>query len=132
MLTKLSSYIILLSSFSLLATYPSKTHPAEGDWFTDGAKSKITIAPCGNKFCGKITWIKNPAVVPKNSGVGTVIIKDFEVIDEHTLENGKIHDPRNDKWYSGRLKVGSDGRLEVRGWLGMPAFGKSVYWNRAN
>lgn len=130
MLIKLFPYTIWLSSLLLVANSPSKTHSAEGEWFTAGNESKITVAPCGDKFCGKITWLKNPAAAQR-AGIGTLIIKDFEITDERTLENGKIHDPRNGKWYSGRLKVGDDGRLEVRGWLGMPALGRSVYWNRA-
>lgn len=128
MLTKLFSYGVLL----LISTHPPKTHPITGDWYTAGNESKITVAPCGTKYCGTISWLKNPAAAPKNSGVGTLIIKDFDVIDSNTMEKGKIHDPRNGKWYSGRLQIGDDGRLEVRGWLGMPALGKTVYWTRAN
>jgi uncharacterized protein (DUF2147 family) len=131
MLTKLYPYVILLGGFLFAAMHPTKTHPVAGEWATDGNKSKITIAPCGDKFCGTITWLKDPGTVAKNAGVGTRIIKDFKVVDSNTMENGKILDPRSDKWYSGRLKVGNDGRLEVRGWLGMPALGKSVYWTRA-
>ncbi len=132
MLTKLFPYGILFGGLLLIATHPPKAHPATGDWYTAGNESKITVAPCGTKYCGTISWLKNPGAAAKNAGVGTVIIKDFEIVDGSTMENGKIHDPRNDKWYSGRLKARDNGRLEVRGWLGMPALGKSVYWSRAN
>ncbi|UHG94718.1 DUF2147 domain-containing protein [Spirosoma oryzicola] len=132
MISNLSLHKNIVMGFMLFAAHPPKTHPVTGEWYTAGKESKITIAPCGDKFCGKITWLKNPATATKESGIGTQIIKDFEIVDDMTLEKGKIHDLRNDKWYNGRLKVGSDGKLEVRGWLGLPALGKSIYWTRAN
>jgi uncharacterized protein (DUF2147 family) len=122
----LASCLLIIS----LTSSSNKKHPVEGEWYTAEESSKITVSPCGDKFCGKITWLKNPAAA-KKAGVGTVILKVFTVIDDNSMENGQIHDPRNDKWYKGRLKVGQDGKLEVRGWLGIPSFGKSVYWTRA-
>ncbi|WP_082489255.1 DUF2147 domain-containing protein [Dyadobacter sp. Leaf189] len=132
MRTRFLYSLIILSSTVFMSMNPRAKHITEGSWYPGRTTSKVTIAPCGNKFCGTITWIKDPSKAIKNGEVGAVIFKDFTVTDQHTLEGGKIYDPRNDKWYSGRLKVGSDGRLEVRGWVGMPTFGKSMHWTRAN
>jgi uncharacterized protein (DUF2147 family) len=126
------SFVFFLSTTLLFSMHPRATHSVEGTWLTAEGTSKITVAPCGSKFCGKLTWLKNPEKAPQTGKLGAVIFKDFEIADNNTLEEGKIYDPRNEKWYSGRLKVGSDGKLEVRGWLGVPALGKSVYWTRAN
>ena len=130
MLTKLFPYSILLVGVMALSAHPPVRNQAEGEWLVAEGSSKITLAPCGDKFCGKITWLKNTPAPGSGPGLGTLILKDFTITDERTLEKGQIYDLPHNKWYKGRLQVGDDGRLEVRGWLGIPALGKSVYWTK--
>lgn len=75
--------------------------------------------------------MKTPPANGKDGGVGTIVLRDFTITDDHTLENGRVFDPNGKKWYKGRIKVGEDDKLEMRAWHGMPALGKSVYWTRA-
>ena len=46
-------------------------------------------------------------------------------------EDGKILDPKNGKTYKLRLKPSDDGKkLEVRGYIGAPVFGRTQTWHR--
>lgn len=45
---------------------------------------------------------------------------------------GELLDPENGRVYRGRLRVQDEGdRLEVRGFIGSPMFGRSQIWERA-
>jgi len=44
--------------------------------------------------------------------------------------DGEIYDPEDGKTYSCKLKFESDKKLKVRGYVGIPALGKSMYWNK--
>ena len=39
---------------------------------------------------------------------------------------GKIYDPETGKAYSSRMKVGQEGNLEMRGYIGIPLFGRTA------
>ena len=41
-----------------------------------------------------------------------------------------ILNPDDDKTYTIRLAVDDDGRLRMRGYVGLPIFGRTVYWTR--
>lgn len=44
---------------------------------------------------------------------------------------GTIYDPRNGKTYECEVTLEYDGTLEVRGYVGLPLYGKTVVWTRA-
>jgi uncharacterized protein (DUF2147 family) len=47
-------------------------------------------------------------------------------------EGGEILDPDNGRVYRARIRLRADGNtLEVRGYLGVPMFGRSQLWRRA-
>ncbi len=63
--------------------------------------------------------------------LGMEIIRDM-LWDEKDgrYEGGRILDPGNGKWYRCFLKLLPDGRLEVRGFIGIALLGRSQYWVR--
>lgn len=65
---------------------------------------------------------------------GMKILRNFtqKKSDDPTFwENGKILDPANGKEYSCNLIVLDDGKkLKVRGYIGLPAFGRTQFWYR--
>src|SRR4030095_5787758 len=86
-----------------------------GVWLTSGKEqAKIKIYKSGEKYEGKIIWLKNPTIKNKpildannpdkskrnHEIVGLVILKDFEFDGSDEWEDGKIYDPENGKTYS--------------------------------
>ncbi len=46
-----------------------------GIWKTEMDESKVEVFRCGEKYCGKIVWLKNPKYTDSNEGqVGRPII----------------------------------------------------------
>jgi uncharacterized protein (DUF2147 family) len=129
--------------------FAEATSPA-GLWKTiDDAskkeKSLVRITDIGGVLSGKIEKLLDAADKPeavcdectderKNQPVvGLTIIRNVKpsADDKALWEGGDILDPGNGKVYKVRLKPVQGGKaLEVRGYIGMPMFGRSQTWIR--
>jgi uncharacterized protein (DUF2147 family) len=112
-----------------------------GTWLTASGKAKVQIYKEGNKYNGKIVWLKDPndekgkPKVDKNNSepakrtvplLGLNLLKDF-VFDEDEWEDGTIYDPENGKTYSCTIKY-RDGKLDLRGYIGISLIGRTQTW----
>lgn len=111
---------------------------------TKKEKSLVRITDSGGVLTGKIEKLldaeKADAVCDectderKNQPVvGLTIIRNVKPKpdDKDVWEGGDILDPGNGKVYKVRLKPVQGGKqLEVRGYIGMPMFGRSQTWIR--
>ena len=50
--------------------------------------------------------------------------------DSTGVWDSHITNPDDDKTYTIRLRVDPDGRLRMRGYIGIPLLGKAVFWTR--
>lgn len=106
-------------------------------------KSQVRITEANGVFTGRIEKLLGPdakpdAVCEECSGadkgkpiVGMTIIRGIKKNAEHDglWDGGTILDPNNGKTYKLRLKPSEDGKkLEVRGYIGAPLFGRSQTW----
>lgn len=139
--------IILLSALNpVVASAQGQT--AAGLWksiddHTGKAKALIRIIEHEGMFEGKIETIlpeegKDPnPVCSKCEGalhdqpvLGMTILKGFK-FDGAEYNGGTILDPDNGKVYKSRMTLIEDGaKLEVRGYIGIPLFGRSQTWIR--
>lgn len=129
---------------------------AEGIWLTEGGRGKVRIAPCGefpglrgasDDLCGAIVWLQEPdnaAGQPKTDRnnpepalqdrpiVGLPILAGFKPAAEPgRWEGGRIYNPEDGETYKSTLALRNGGaQLEVRGYVGLPIFGKSQVWTR--
>lgn len=114
-----------------------------GLWLTDDGKARIEIYKESGKYSGKIVWLKEPnnpngspkldkenpdSELQKKPIIGLNLVKGFTFNDDQ-WEGGEIYDPENGKTYSCRIRLKS-GKLEVRGYIGAPMFGRTVVWTR--
>ncbi len=118
-----------------------------GRWITVDDKTKkvrsvVEIYKQGNKAYGKIVkLVRSPEEDPDphctacdeddpryNKRVtGMVIIEDMEW-DDDIWDDGEILDPKSGDVYDCKFKVIKDGKLEVRGYLGLSLLGRTQYW----
>lgn len=116
-----------------------------GFWLTDDGRAKIEIYKEEGKYSGKIVWIKealdknvNPPLDYKNpdpelrkqSILGINLVKGF-FFDGEKWVDGEIYDPDNGKTYDCNMKLKRN-KLEVRGYVGIPMFGRTVVWTRTS
>lgn len=133
------------------ASAETKADDVVGQWLTDGGGSKIEIKKEGDKYNGKIVWLKEPNQGPndpepgkpkrdaKNPDtarqndpiVGLALLKDFSWDGSGNWSGGTIYDPESGKTYKCTMKLRDEKTLDVRGYIGVPAFGRSTVWTRA-
>ena len=124
-----------------------------GEWMTDKNESKIVVTKKEGKYYGKLTWLDEPnypeddeegeAGVAKHDRlnpdkdlqsrpiIGLQLLSKF-VFDkgDKTWEKGKIYDPESGKLYKCVIRLGEKGELNVRGYIGLPALGRTTTWTR--
>jgi uncharacterized protein (DUF2147 family) len=122
-----------------------------GIWKTELDESKVNIFMCGEKICGKIIWLKNPVYTDSRDGeVGTPVIDlknpdpalnnrpvlGMRILEGFTAEGGNswgkgtCYDPKSGNTYRGRIHLAASDRLELRGYIGIPLFGRTSVWTR--
>lgn len=143
--------LMALAATLVMSTAAAQSAPA-GLWKTidDSSKTEkslVRIAETNGVFTGRIEKLLGPdakpdAVCEECTGerkgkpiVGMTIISGIKKNAEHEglWDGGSILDPNNGKTYKLRLKPSDDGKkLEVRGYIGAPMFGRSQTWFKAD
>ena len=123
-----------------------------GTWNNDDGRAKIKIFDCGGRYCGKIVWLREPTY-PKDDKrgmagkprvdrhnpdpslrgrqiLGLQIMEGFVFSGNAVWEKGRIYDPESGKTYQGKVTLVSPQRLNLRGYIGIPLFGRSSTWTR--
>ena len=146
--------IILIATTALLAmsfisSTPTPTSEADrvmGVWMESTGKAKVKISKIGNKYFGKIVWLKEPIdpetkkpKTDKNNpnkdlrGVklkGLRIFKDFVYAGDDLWNEGTIYDSRKGKTYSCKITMKDINTLEIRGYIGISLIGRTDTWTR--
>lgn len=147
---RMTSYVFSVLLFFFISASGVTQQKAEGDailgdWYNTEKSGKINIYKCGNKYCGKIVWLKEPnrdgkPKLDKNNPdsklksrpiIGLVILQDFEYEGDKEWEDGTIYDPENGKTYSCIMTLKDKNILQVRGYIGFSLLGRTVEWTRA-
>ena len=116
-----------------------------GTWLTDDKRAKIQIFKEGQRYHGKIVWLKEPkdgsGNIHKDTKnpdkalrdrpiLGITLVSDF-VFERGRWTDGEIYDPDNGKTYDCNMKLKRN-KLEVRGYVGISMFGRTVVWTRTD
>ena len=138
----------LLFMFGFLATAfaQNEADACLGTWLTGSKKGHIQVYKLGDKYFGKIIWIKEPNDAatgkpktdtknPNDSKksqplLGLINLRDFKFSGENVWENGKVYDPENGKEYSCKMKLNNPNQLDVRGFVGISILGRTDSWTR--
>lgn len=139
-------FMVLMILFMPLSTNAQVENEIVGVWFNEEKDAKIEIYKQQTKFFGKIVWIKDPlgkdgkpAVDEHNPNppdkkrpiIGLTILQDFVFDGISTWLGGTIYDPNDGKTYKCKIQCSNRNRLEVRGYVGIPLFGQTTVWTRA-
>jgi len=139
---------LLVFSLASLAYSQAPADKVLGKWYTDDKEDIIEISKTGNKYNGKIVWLKEeneddgtPKIDDKNPDPklqhrpikGLVLLKDFSFDSgEKQWNNGTIYDPKSGKTYDCYMWFeGPD--LKIKGYvLGMKFLGRKTTWTPAD
>jgi len=110
-----------------------------GNWKEPGG-SVIRVEPCETGICLWLIAISRtaPAYTDINNPnpdlrrrplCGLKIGSGFKPRDADHAEGGTLYDPKSGKTYRGQMAT-AGGKLELRGYIGIPLFGRSETWTR--
>lgn len=131
---------------SLTSLFAQHADGVKGVWVNDAKDAKVEIYKSGDKYFGRITWVKEmyeadgktPKKDSKNSDeklrsrniVNMVILSGF-TFDDGEWTGGELYDPKSGKTYKSKMKLKGNA-LEIRGYVGSPMFGKTTIWTKAS
>jgi uncharacterized protein (DUF2147 family) len=123
-----------------------------GKWLNDKKTSNIEIYKSGDRYDGKIVWLKEPVYPPDDKKgmagktkvdrenpdpalrnkplLGTVLLWGFKYKGDNVWESGSIYDPENGKTYSCKMTLVSPDTLNIRGFIGISLLGRTTTWTR--
>lgn len=120
--------------------------PVFGQWLTENKRGVIEMFPCADKVCGRLFWMIDPLRNGKPSLddynpkpelrqrplCGMTILGDFRESEPQHWVDGWIYDPDSGKTYHATITLESSDILRLRGYVGIPLFGESQHWTRAD
>lgn len=141
----LLTLLLIVSSSTIFA----QADKILGTWLNEPKDAKIEVYQKGDKYFGKIIWLKNnvnedgssPKLDSKNEEeslrkrpiVGINILQDLEWdADDNEWDDGEIYDPRGGTTYSLYAKLEDANTLYLKGYIGFSLIGRSTTWTRVN
>ncbi len=149
----LATVTLLLSASAMAAD----KNGIVGQWYSENNRSKILVQEEKGVFNGKIIWLDEP-LYPKDDKeagkrrrdrenpdkkrrkdpvLGLNVLKNFKFdTKKQSWEGGTIYDPDRGKTYKCVIKLEADADVEggvklyVRGYVGIPALGRTTYWTK--
>jgi len=141
--------LLVLSTFTLFAHSISAQDQGDriiGIWEPSNGKARVKIEKIGTRYYGKIVWLKEPndpetgkPKVDKNNSdanlqtvplKGYRLLKDFNFKSGNEWDGGTIYDPENGSTYDCVITMKDNNTLDIRGFIGISAFGRTDVWKR--
>ena len=137
-------------AFGMLS-FTTPTQETAGDeligiWEPSNGRARVKIDRIGNKYYGRIVWLiepndpetgepktdkNNPDPELQNVPLkGYRMLKDFVYQADGTGAEGTIYDPLNGSTYSCVITMTDKNTLDIRGYIGVQALGRTDVWKR--
>lgn len=135
--------VLLGALFAVQAAHAQTAHvqaSAVFGYWREPSGSILRIAPCGHELCIDIAAIirgnhpmtdtRNPDPRLRNRPLcGLRIGGGFTEVDPLHARGGHLYDPKSGRTYSGQMTAEGN-LLELRGYVGLPIFGRTETWVR--
>jgi uncharacterized protein (DUF2147 family) len=142
------TYLLLIQLITFVTVHAQQDNGdgCVGVWLTGSEEGQIQIFKQGDRYFGKIVWIKDPIdaktgkppIDSKNPDpakrtqliAGLVNLTNLKYEGKNQWDGGKIYDPQNGKVYDCKIKLVNANRLDVRGYIGVSFVGRTETWKR--
>lgn len=140
-------YLALMLSVLAIYNIAAQNVPSDkilGVWMSQEKDGKIEIYKSGNKYFGKLIWgktmyesdgstskkdVKNKDEKLRGRNLKDLLMLKNFIYNDEVWEGGEIYDPYSGKTYSCTMKI-SDGKLNIRGYIGISLLGRTAIWER--
>jgi uncharacterized protein (DUF2147 family) len=146
-LASIAAAVLFGAAFAQTPGAPPAAPPNySGLWYDDTGQGAVEIAPCGDRLCGRIVWLKTPVDATGQPLVddlnpdparrrqpicGLPVIGDLKRQRNGGWDEGWIYDPKEGKAYDVELRLRSADTLQVTGYLGIKLLSETLIWKRA-
>jgi uncharacterized protein (DUF2147 family) len=117
-----------------------------GVWEPSHGKGRVKIEKIGDKYFGKVVWLKEPIdpetgekkldksnpdpTLRKRKRLGLRVLQDFVSNGDGYWDSGTIYDPENGTTYNCKITMKNKNTLDIRGFVGVSVFGRTDTWKR--
>lgn len=137
------TFILLFTAISF-AGFAQTRDAILGKWINSSGEAHVDITKKGDKYFGKIVWLKEPKdekgnvktdvknpdeKLRKQPILGLEILRNF-IFEDGKWTDGKIYDPKSGKIYSCNMTMKGNDILNMRGYVGISLIGRSETWKR--
>ncbi|MBE8721671.1 DUF2147 domain-containing protein [Sphingobacterium pedocola] len=121
-----------------VALFAQTSDPIIGKWQNPSGEGRIEVYKKGDKYFGKLYWIKDAAKKDINNPdekLRSRNIQGLEILTNFTkksstYEGGQIYDPKSGKTYSCKMSIKGADQLDIRGYVGVSLLGRTETWKR--
>lgn len=141
-----SGMIAAMLLFSSFAGEDAAADRLSGIWEPSNGRSRIKIEKIGNRYYGKIVWLKEPIdpvtkkpKVDKNNpdtAMRNVPLKGYRILKGFIYKGGDewaegtIYDPENGSTYNCVINMKEENVINIRGYIGIKTFGRTDTWKK--
>ena len=137
--------IATLAVFTALPVVAAPPDPT-GVWLLEANKVAVRIYDCKDGLCGRIVWLRepldkygrlkrdkhNPNMALRDRPVcGIEVLSGLRPAGHDQWDGGTIYNPQDGKTYAASVRAVAPNTIEVRGYVGLPLFGKTKTLTRA-
>ena len=142
----LALLLITTSAISMSFLQNNPEDKLLGVWEPSNGRARVKIEKIGAKYFGKIVWLKEPIdpetgkpKLDKNNPDASMqnvplkgyrLLKDFIYSGKNEWTEGTIYDPENGSTYSCLITMKDNNTLDIRGYIGLKALGRTDVWKR--
>jgi|SRR6476469_6246 uncharacterized protein (DUF2147 family) len=122
--------VLAMTVLALLHQLPAKADPAlpDGTWLVS-QRIAFDVFPCQNALCGRIVWLRDPALRTP-SMCGRTLIWGLTSDGPAQWDGGSFFDPENGATYNVSARVETADRIAARIYRGIALFGKTEILTR--
>jgi len=135
----------LMAAIMTTATAQDNGDQLIGLWEPSNGKARVKVEKIGSKYYGKIVWLREPIdpqtkqpKVDKNNpdeSMRSVPLKGYRMLKDFVFNGGEwtdgtIYDPESGSTYSCVITVKDENTLDIRGYVGVKALGRTDVWKR--
>jgi uncharacterized protein (DUF2147 family) len=142
----MTRYFLLFILISQSVFAQTKSDAIVGIWLSEAKDLKVEVYKQKNQYFGKMVWFDCPPNTPpmehykdkanpnpslrSRAWLGMILLKNLVFDGKNEWENGDIYDPNSGSTYRSKVKLLDAQTLHVRGYIGIPLFGKTMVFSR--
>ncbi|MCM5681424.1 DUF2147 domain-containing protein [Schlegelella sp. S2-27] len=141
--------VLLAAATCAVSAQPGAPDP-RGSWLTASGNFEVEVAPCGAALCGTVVKVianhsmsrpgEDMKPADPRPALGMRLLTGFEPTETAVVQDGgppvpvewrgEIYNRENGKTYRCLMSLGTSGHLVLRGYVGLPLFGRTQLWQR--